>query len=202
VTWRSCMPAVTARARSEPPVPRCDTDRAPTRTTRSAAGFGPVRARTPSAPWSSAPRDRIGRPGTARPIKARTTTSLGSMPGLIVGHCRRSASTLSDDRGRPLAPLRTAARAVWGHGRRARRWCGGGSDGRQRAWGSGQSQATNLPGWQAATGGAADDAARLLGNQRASTQGGRQDAWPCGDTPAREGGRPRFRPLTAGWWRR
>jgi hypothetical protein len=49
----------------------------------SIGGSGPVRSRTPSALRSSATRGRIGRPGTARPIKALTPCmpcSFGLLP--------------------------------------------------------------------------------------------------------------------------
>ena len=112
-------------------------------------------SRTPAALRSSAPRDRIGRPGTARPIKARRTMSVGSMPGLIVGH-------LSAQRIHPVGRPRLTVGAA--------------------------RQAMRRGGW----------AIKALLAKKAPAG----DAWPEGTRWHGRGGRPRFRPLTAGCWRR
>jgi hypothetical protein len=65
------------RDRSCPPTTgdsRCRADPARTGATAIMAGSGFVRSWTPAALWSSAVGDRIGRPGTARPIQASTHT--------------------------------------------------------------------------------------------------------------------------------
>jgi hypothetical protein len=112
-------------------------------------------SRTPAALRSSATRDRIGRPGTARPIKARRTMSLGSMPGLIVGHL--SAQRI-DPVGRPRLTVGAARQAM-------RRGC-----------------------W----------AIKAL----LAKEAGGGTLGPMGTRWQGRGGRPRFRPLTAGCWRR
>jgi hypothetical protein len=67
MTCSSEIPLVTAHGRPGPAVPGAvRTQRGPASSAR--VGSGPVRLRTPSALWSSAARDRSGRPGTARPI--------------------------------------------------------------------------------------------------------------------------------------
>jgi hypothetical protein len=68
VTCDSCAPGRDRSCPLRTSGSRCRADLARTRATTITAGSGPVRSRTPAALRSSATRNRIGQPGTARPI--------------------------------------------------------------------------------------------------------------------------------------